>query len=271
MTKLYGVIGDPISHSLSPLIQNGWMRDNNLDAEYFGLHIPDGELKEGLETLERRGAKGLNVTLPHKQGVLELVDEVSDLARRLGAANTLIRTENGGWRADNTDAPGFVHALNRLGADVAGKNVFLLGAGGSARAVAVSLSDLRAKLTICNRTPSRAESVAALLATPCEVLTLEQGLEQISSADVVVNTLSLGHSGAALSLPEGNQRFYFDISYGKAAKPTLEDAASKGWQVADGLGMLVAQAAYSFELWFGIMPDIEKALERCRRAVEAAP
>lgn len=269
MTKLFGVIGDPISHSLSPLIHNAWFREHGIDADYRGMQVPAGELAHALEALAREGCKGLNITLPHKEDALRLSDEQGDIAQRLGAANTLVRTKSGGWRAENTDAPGFALALQNENVDLAGKSVFILGAGGAARAVALSLSDLGANLTICNRTIAKAEALAELVTSPCTVLSLDDGLTKLATADAVINTLSIGHSGASLDLPSGNDRLFFDISYGKAADEILRSAKTNGWQIADGLSMLVAQAAYSFEFWFGILPDTASALKRCRAAVEA--
>jgi shikimate dehydrogenase len=269
MTRLYGVIGDPIAHSLSPLIHNQWMRDNDIDAIYNAMQVPDGALKDALDTLTRQGARGLNITLPHKQTALSLADEVGDLARRIGAANTLNRTDSGGWRAENTDAPGFIHTIDAADIHVAGKNVFLLGAGGSARALAIVLTDLGADLTICNRTISKAEEVADNLTTRPEICTLDIGLERLATAELVVNTVSLGHSGQALELPKGTGRTFYDISYGRAAAPTLAHAAAQDWNTMDGLGMLVAQAAFAFEHWFGMLPDMEGAEARCRAVIEA--
>tara|TARA_R110002051_G_scaffold88945_1_gene156740 strand:+ start:1404 stop:2219 length:816 start_codon:yes stop_codon:yes gene_type:complete len=269
MTGLYGVIGDPIAHSLSPLIHNEWLREHDIDATYKAMQVPAGELEEALATLTRQGARGLNITLPHKQAALSLAEEQGDLARRIGAANTLVRAESGGWHAENTDAPGFIHTLDKAGVDVAGKNVFLLGAGGSARALAVVLTDLGADLTICNRTISRAQEIADNLLTKPEVCTLDVGLERLATAELVVNTVSLGHSGQALELPKGTGKTFYDISYGKAAAPTIAHAKAQDWRTMDGLGMLVAQAAFAFELWFGIVPDMEAAETRCRAIVEA--
>ena len=269
MTGLYGVIGDPIAHSLSPLIHNEWLREHGIDATYKAMQVPEGELEEALATLTRQGARGLNITLPHKQAALALAEEKGDLARRIGAANTLTRTDSGGWRADNTDAPGFIHTLDKAGVDVAGKHVFLLGAGGSARALAVVLTDLRANLTICNRTLSRAQEIADDLLTKPEICTLDVGLERLATAELVVNTVSLGHSGQALELPKGTGKTFYDISYGKAAAPTIAHAIAQDWRTMDGLGMLVAQAAFAFDHWFDIVPDMESAEARCRAVVEA--
>ena len=269
MTWLLGVIGDPVSHSLSPVIHNAWIREHGIDATYEALRVERGELEAALATLLERDALGFNITLPHKEDALALADEVSDIARRIGAANTLIRREEGGWRAENTDAPGFVRSLTDAGIDVAGCRVTLLGAGGSARAVAVSLMDLRADILVANRTRERAEALVRETGITADICSLEEGVAQAATADVVINTLSLGHSGEALVLPEATGQYFYDISYGKAAAATQKEALAKGWQPMDGLSMLVSQAAYSFEHWFGILPDTQEALARCRKLVEA--
>lgn len=269
MTKLYGVVGDPVSHSLSPVIHNAWIREHGLDATYEALHVPKGEFESGLSSLQDRQALGLNITLPHKEAAIELAESASEVARRIGAANTLVRLKSGGWLAENTDAPGFTESLAQANIEIADQNVCLLGAGGAARAVALALSDMRATLTICNRTESRAEELVKHLNINADIRDLEHAEAEMGKADVVINTLSLGHTGRTLDFPEGKLRTFYDISYGKPAKAMLEQAETAGWKPLDGLGMLVAQAAFSFELWFGILPDMESALARCRKLVEA--
>ena len=106
MTKLYGVVGDPVSHSLSPVIHNAWIREHGIDATYEAMHIPKGGFVDGLSSLEERMAMGLNVTSPHKEDAIARAEGTSDVARRIGAANTLVRLKSGGWLAENTDAPG---------------------------------------------------------------------------------------------------------------------------------------------------------------------
>ena len=266
MTKMLGVIGDPVAHSLSPYIHNHWLRQHSIPAVYAALEVKAGELAASLDSLRAHGALGLNVTLPHKEAVLRLASSASDTARRLGAANTLSRTEEGSWAADNTDAPGFALTLDYGDIAVEGREVFLLGAGGSARAVADVLSRRGARLTICNRTAERAERLALDLAPAARILSLEDGLQQ---ASLIVNTLSLGHSGGTLELPENPGGIFYDISYGKGAAASLAEAARKGWRGLDGLGMLVAQASLSFEIWFGITPDLAAAHTRARALLEA--
>jgi shikimate dehydrogenase len=270
MSRLLGVIGDPVSHSLSPLIHNGWLRDYGIEATYMAMQVPGADLESALKTLRDNGLMGLNVTLPHKQDVLKLAASQSALAGRIGAANCLVPDQAGGWRAENTDAPGFRETLQAGDIHVTGERVFVLGAGGAARAVAITLSDLRADLVICNRTLARADALIDETGIKARVLSLSDGLLRARDARLVVNTLSLGHDGKALSLPVGEGRVFYDVSYGRAARQALTEARQKGWRTLDGLAMLVAQAAYSFEHWFGVRPDMAEAHVRARRAVEAA-
>ncbi len=270
MTALYGVVGDPIAHSLSPLIHNGWIETHGLDARYEAIRIPDGEFSNGVRELEARGAVGLNVTLPHKHAAAEFATKKSEAVTRLGAANTLHATE-GVWQADNTDVGGFQDMLaGTLDAPLKGQRVTVFGAGGSARAVVYALSEAGADITLCNRTLSRAEALLEdLQIDGGQILDLETGLARLAEADLVVNTTSAGHGGEGFDLPDGRGRLFVDISYGAAAEHMLEPARASGWKTADGLSMLVHQAARSFEIWFGIAPDTDDALKRCRAALEA--
>lgn len=271
MTALYGVIGDPISHSLSPLIHNKWMRAHAIPATYEAFHIPAGEFIEDTALLKTRGARGLNVTLPHKHDALTAAASKSDAARKIGAANTLSLDDDGHWAADNTDAPGFLKALEMTGfGDLNDKDVLLLGAGGSARALTFALHQQGAALTIANRTVEKAESLSAELTHGQAAIAPLADLATLQDRfDIVINTTSVGYSGDILLLNEGQGRLFFDISYGKVAAAQLAHAKSKGWQTADGLGMLAAQAAFSFDIWFGIMPDIETMVKHLRNVVEA--
>ena len=269
MTKLLGVIGDPISHSLSPLIHNGWLRDNRIDAAYEAMHVSAGEIGSALETLESRDILGVNVTLPHKHDALAACTEATLAAAKIGAANTLTFKAPGEWHADNTDAPGFMQALGAI--DAKKERVLILGAGGSARAIVFALTNDCIPITLLNRTVSKAEALARELGTDQTSFgDITQYKEYIESSTIVINTTSMGYDGNILELPAGHKRTFFDISYGKVAAPQLGHAAERGWQVKDGLSMLVAQAAFSFKSWFGMMPDLDKALQRCQAAVKAA-
>ncbi|RIJ24108.1 shikimate dehydrogenase [Henriciella barbarensis] len=265
------VIGDPVGHSLSPLIHMTWIDALGLEASYESIRVPDGETAAALDDLEQQDFQGLNVTLPHKQAVLAKVTATSAAVKAIGAANTLSRLPGGGWHADNTDAPGLIAALARIGfADFKGKTVLVLGAGGAARAGLFALDRAGADIILLNRTVEKAEQVLteccsrAHLSGPLDALA-----EHAGRADFVINTTSAGHGGAHIPLPAGDGRLFFDMTYGNPAAVQLAHARAQGWKTEDGLGMLVGQAAESFSIWFdGVRPDIDIALAACRASLE---
>lgn len=275
-TKLYAVVGDPVSHSLSPLIHNRWLREAGIDAAYVALHLQSADPEADIRALARAGFSGLNITLPHKRAALSASNQVSPEAKAVGAANTLARESGPDWSAHNTDTAGFFDALQAaVGTEVRGKRVVLIGAGGAARAAAFELARRGVRLAIVNRSKANADALAKDLAPDAETADLE-GLGAVAeSADVIVNSASLGHAGlghagASLPpLPAGKDRPFLDMSYGKAAQGALALARAAGWAPHDGLRMLVGQAAASFHIWFGIDPDVPGALKACQ-AVTAA-
>ncbi len=265
--KLYAVVGDPVAHSLSPLIHNGWIADADLNAHYDRVHLQTQTAADDLCAMTATYA-GLNVTLPHKIAALSAATNSSLEARTVGAANTLVR-ERGTWTAHNTDIAGFEAAMRAAcGDELRNLRVLLIGAGGAARAAIVSLSRSDTKLTLANRSPVKAAALANELAPHARTAGLED-LERLSAdADIVVNSASLGHAGASLPpLAPGDGRPFLDLSYGKAAASTLAGAETAGWVPYDGLTMLVAQAAAAFHLWFDAWPDQAKALHACRAAL----
>ncbi len=271
MTRLLGVIGDPIAHSLSPLIHNSWLREAGIDATYEAMQVVEGDLPHALNTLRDRAAIGVNITLPHKQTALSVAQQAGPEAAQIGAANTLTLLGDGIWRADNTDGVGFISALSLAGFGAAkGKRITVLGAGGSARAIVHALREIGANIVILNRTIARAEALSLeLTGGKAAHGSINQLTEYAAESALVINTTSLGHSGHHFDLETSDGQLFFDISYGKAAVPQLTHAAMQGWRTVDGLSMLVAQAAESFNIWFGEQPNVGAALERCRKIVEA--
>jgi len=272
-TRLYGVIGDPVAHSFSPLIHNEWMAEAGLDAVYVPFHLTGASPASDIAALARLGCSGLNVTLPHKAAALSAASGSSAEARRIGAANTLRREPDGGWTAFNTDVHGFAYALSQVWRDpLEGAQALLIGAGGSARAALHHLSAAGARVRIANRTPERAHALALELCPQAAVSGFSDIPELSAWADVVINTASAGHGGGSPpDLAPGDGRPFLDLSYGRAAAEALELAGARGWRACDGLPMLVAQAAAAFEIWFGLRPDMETALARCRRLAGGGP
>lgn len=268
-TSVYGVIGDPIAQSMSPDIHNYWLKSLNIDAFYNKFHLQTDVATQDIESLFRFGVKGLNVTMPYKEQAFSAAVNVSENAKIIGVANTLIAEKNG-WRADNTDAYGFFNALMARTAniDLKNKNILLIGAGGAARAVAYILDKRGAKLTIANRTIEKADALIADLAPNGQSSDLGNLAEKMDASDIVLNAISLKAGlGDSILFPTGKGRLFFDLSYGEAPKTILSNAQNHGWETEDGLRMLVEQAALSFELWFNKKPDVESALNLCREKI----
>ena len=265
----YAVVGDPVAHSLSPLIHNAWMVEAGLDAHYERVHLKSETVAADIRDMAR-AYSGINVTLPHKIAALEASANSSPEVRVVGAANTLVRAGDG-WTAHNTDVAGFEIAMRAVaGEELRNLRVLLIGAGGAARAVVVSLNRAGAQLTIANRSAVNAAALANELAPQAVTAGLSEVDALSASADIIVNSASLGHAGASLpQLAPGKGRPFLDLSYGKTAAATLQAAASAGWAPHDGLTMLVGQAAAAFHLWFGVAPDRARALAACRAAVAA--
>lgn len=268
MTRRLAVLGDPIDHSLSPRIHSGWIDDYSLNARYEAIRIEDGTFQSGVNELCIKGFTGFNVTLPHKHRALEFSGKSTPRAQAIGAANTLTYLNDESiWLADNTDAPGFMMALNNIidSAALKTKTIVVLGAGGAARAVVYSLKPYADRLTLLNRTAEKAADLShELVSGKAASGGLEYLAACIDSETILINTTSAGHNGALLPLPNRVGTLFYDISYGAAADRQLAMATELGWRTADGLSMLVGQAAASFETWFGIAPDIDRAMLRCR-------
>lgn len=256
----HAVFGHPVAHSLSPRIHALFGRQLGIGVDYRAIDAPPERFADQLAAFAERGGCGANVTLPLKELAHGLCASLSPFAQRAGAVNTLVR-QGEGWHGENTDGSGFLADLRgRHGLEPRGASVLLLGAGGAARAVAFALVDAGvARLVICNRTRARAESLAEALESPAvEVLKLDQA-PCAGGFALVVNASAAGHAGTGVALPAGlfaADALAYDLSYGPAAEGFLAAAAKGGAaRVADGLGMLVEQAADAFAHWHGRRPD----------------
>jgi len=257
-----GVAGNPIGHSLSPLIHRAWIAGAGIDAVYDPYEPQDEASFHALVDIGRAGRlRGLNVTAPFKLAALAAADSVSDTARRAGSANLLV-FEGGRANADSTDGLGLMAALAEQAPDLrpGGRPVVVLGAGGAGRAAAAALSDAGAEVRIVNRTHAKAEALAADLGVAA--VSLEAALD---GAALVVNALS-GRPDIDLSrLPE--DAVLMDMTYRPLETPFLVAGRARGLTGVDGLAMLIGQARPSFEALFGVSPP---AVDVRRLALEAA-
>lgn len=271
-TRLLGVIGDPVRHSLSPLLHNAAFAALGLDWAYVALPVRAAEVGQAIAGARALGLEGLNVTMPHKAAVLAHLDRVSPTVAALGSANTVVR---GGSRRDelegeSTDGAGFLDALRtEEGFDPARSRCLVVGAGGAGRAVVLALAGAGARqVVVVNRRPSAALSAAALAGGVGRVGCAEEA----DAADLVVNATPLGMAGAGgteLPVPPerlGPGQVVVDLVYHPLRTPWLEAAAARGATTANGVGMLVHQAAGSLRLWTGA----EAPLAAMREAIAGA-
>jgi shikimate dehydrogenase len=246
------VIGWPVEHSLSPAIHNAAFRSMGLPWVYLPLPVAPGTLPQALAGLVALGFEGANITMPHKTEAAALADELTEDARLLGAANTL-SVQNGAILGDNTDAPGFERfLLTDAGFEARGTNALLFGAGGAARAVALALARSRAAaITVAAREPATAMAIVELLeGFPVEVRAIPLGEAAGSEADLVVNATPVGADGVGtLPAPALSPTvLVVDLLY-RSMTPLLVSAERAGARSFSGLGLLVQQAALSFERW----------------------
>jgi shikimate dehydrogenase len=271
---LAGVIGHPVAHSRSPALHGYWLKRYGLKGHYVPIDIAPLDLPELIRTLPRLGFVGLNVTLPHKEAMLQIADIVTDRAALIGAANTLIFRKDGKIHADNTDGSGFIANLRQKvphWSPAAGPAV-ILGAGGAARAVVAALIEVGVpEIRIANRTRPRAEAIRSDFGAKVHVQEWVQAGNILEDAATVVNTTSLGMTGKPdfrVPLDRLNpQALVTDLVYTPLMTQFLTDAEAQGCTVVDGLGMLLHQAAPGFERWFGTRPDVDEAT---RKAVLSA-
>ena len=250
-----GVAGDPVAHSLSPRLMGHWIRTLGLDAAYLPFAVPPSGFEAFVRGLVHSQASGLNVTLPHKEAALALADRATPAARAIGAANLLTFHEDG-ILADNSDAAGFLAALEPAEPDYAGSTALVLGAGGAARALVHALMTSGVKnLLISNRTADRARALAAELAPHAGVVAWEDRDAALAEADIVVNATALGLKGENdLVMDWAKARtgtIVFDSVYTPLVTGFLGGARQAGLKTIDGLDMLIGQARPSFRAFFG--------------------
>lgn len=266
-----GVIGWPVTYSLSPAIHNAAFAELGMDWTYVHLPVPEGRMPEAAQRLGSEGWAGANVTIPHKTAAAEVADWLSEDAAALNAVNTLAPLEGGGLAGHNTDAPGFARFLSEdADWEPEGRSALIYGAGGAARACALSLARGGIdRLAVAVRDPGRATALVRLAeeaGARAEAIPFERAAYEL--ADLVVNSTPLGREGEELPLPPlGISTVVVDLLYVPPTTPMLATAAEAGARTFGGLGLLVHQAALSFELWTGRSPSVNTMREAALRAL----
>ncbi|HEY0419950.1 MAG TPA: shikimate dehydrogenase [Acetobacteraceae bacterium] len=265
--RLAGVIGWPIGQSRSPLIHGHWMAEHGIAGAYLPMAVRPEALETALRGLAALGFAGCNVTVPHKEAAARIVDRIDDVARRIGAVNTVMVEADGSLSGTNTDGVGFTESLRQGAPGWRGDEglAVVLGAGGGARSVVASLLDLGVpEVRIANRTRARADQLRTEFGPRVTVVDWEKRAGALDGAALLVNTTKLGMTGEApLHLPLDalpRAAVVTDIVFNPLHPPLLRDAAARGHRVVDGLGMLLHQARPAFRAWFGVDPRVTAEL-----------
>ncbi len=267
--KIAGVIGWPITHSVSPTLHGYWLEELKIDGALVPLAVAREDFARVIRALQRSGFRGVNVTLPHKEAAYALADRSDAAAEAAGAANLLIFHPDGQVEARNTDIAGLRDTIRETLGELKGRDVILLGAGGAARGAVLALNELgAARVHILNRHADKAAHLARAL-KPMAATALEAGdfadWDKVAGrADLVINSTSAGmkgHSPLALDLSLLRpSAAVLDIVYNPLETPLLKDAKARGHVTIDGLGMLMHQAVPSFEAFFDVRPKVSEGL-----------
>lgn len=263
----YLVYGNPIKQSKSPIIHTTFAKETNQNIEYKTQYAELDAFEATVKEFIKAGGKGANVTAPFKEEAMAMCDELSEHAKFSGAVNTLT-FKNGKIYGDTTDGVGLVNDLLSHKVELKNSRILLLGAGGASKGVVLPLlNQMPTRLTIANRTVSKAEAIAQQYPEqPIDAMSFEKANTQ--EFDIIINATSAGLSGSGVPISESlitENTVCYDMTYGKSLTPFLEMAtSSKAKQIIDGLGMLVGQAAESFYIWRNVRPKTDKVLELLR-------
>jgi len=276
-TRVCGIIGDPIEHTMSPAMHNAAFKTLGLDYVYLPFRVRREELPSAVAGIRALNIVGLNVTIPHKVSVISLLDKLDAMAERMGAVNTIVN-ENGVLSGYNTDAPGFLQALLSKGIEPEGRKIVILGAGGAAKGISFILAEAGAKLVILNRTLPKAEELTSQIMRfyrqNLKAMTLsEENLSKaLGGADVLVNTTSVGMVPGVDQTPVPakllkSDMTVFDIVYNPLETRLLREAMAVGARTIDGLDMLVWQGALAFEKFTGYKAPFEIMKQAATKAL----
>ena len=266
-TKLCGLVGDPVEHSMSPRMLNAAFKATGLDYVYVAMNVKKKKLASAIAGMKAFSIHGLNVTIPHKIDVLKYLDHLTLEAREIRAVNTILNT-NGRLQGFNTDGIGAAKAIQESGTPLEGQNVVLIGGGGAARAIAFTLSNMVGRLRILNRHEEKARKLAAELSRKRKKKIFSGGLhgdileQTLSDAGLVINATSVGmHPNEDASILDGSllrpDLVVFDIVYNPLETRLLREAEKAGAKTVNGVGMLVHQGAESFRIWTGIEAPVD--------------
>jgi shikimate dehydrogenase len=279
-TKICGIIGDPIEHTVSPAMHNAAFKKLGLDYVYVPFRVSQEELGEAVDGLRALSITGFNVTIPHKVAIMPMLDVLDPLAEKIGAVNTVVNHE-GKLKGYNTDAAGFLQALLEKGIEPGEKNIVILGAGGASRAIACVLAERRSDLTILNRRQELdwAEALARYIfdAFKREVKVLELGGENLAralaGAEILINATSVGMRPSREETPVPGRLLradlvVFDIVYNPIRTRLLREAAAAGARTIAGVDMLAWQGALAFEKWTGQAAPLDLMRAEAVKALE---
>ncbi len=263
-----GVVGDPVSHSLSPRLHGFWLKKYAINGDYRAFHVKPDELAIFFNSMDEKNIRGVNLTVPHKERALGLVDHVDNLARRIGAINTVYFDESKKMVGTNTDGHGFLTHLKNSAPGWRAQNgpVVIIGAGGAARAVIISLLDDGVpEIRLCNRTLERAKSLAVELGDKrIKIIPWGEKEKELIGCALLVNVTTLGMAGQPPLIINLDRlpvkAVVYDIVYTPLETDLLRQAKERGNPVVDGLGMLLHQAVPGFKAWFGITPEVDDEL-----------
>jgi len=265
--KVAGVVGWPVAHSLSPSLHGYWLQQYGINGSYIPLAVRPEDLAESLQTLPKLGFVGANLTVPHKEAAVEIVDKIDDTAARIGAVNTIVISDDGLIEGRNTDGFGFIAALSAATDLSTAKNepAVVIGAGGAARAVVTSLLDYGvSSIRLVNRTYERAEALRDEMGDKIEPVRWAECSDALSGAKLLVNTTTLGMVGnPPLKIPLDDlspTAIVNDIVYSPLMTNLLKNANERGNPIVDGLNMLLHQARPGFAAWFDKEPEVTDAL-----------
>lgn len=265
----YAVFGNPIAHSKSPFIHQRFAQQLKIEHPYGRVLAPVDAFNETLNVFITAGGKGCNVTVPFKEEAFARADELTERAALAGAVNTLKRLEDGRLLGDNTDGIGLLSDLERLTFIKPGYRILLIGAGGAARGVLLPLLSLDCAVTVTNRTLARAQELVSVFAHTGSIKALAMDVLVGEEFDLIINATSSGITGDTPAIPSSliNMKVHcYDMFYQKGNTPFLNWCEQHGAkQCADGLGMLVAQAAHAVLLWHGVMPEITPVIHELKK------